>query len=259
MLAEASPFPRRRTGPLLVAAGLSIANLFLHKPISDVFDALYSRVGRRWYEIISIALIGALCVIASLPALKRLGASLKTTWLPVSLVGLALLTIASQRWLLVTNIELIHFPQFALIAVLFLIAGAGPRLAWLCGSLAGLLDETYQHLVIYAGVPNTYFDINDILLNTIGAAWGVCLFGAGNLAAVGRSFSKPRTYAWLALTGLLIIGIAVYLAPPDQVPLRPAATRRMYRVLSLGEGFAGIFAVAALVELAAFPRRRSGR
>lgn len=250
-----NPHNRRRPIPLLIAAGLSIGNLFLHKPISDVCDALYARVGRSWYESISIALIGALCAIASIPALRRLRGALATTWLPVSLVGLALLTIASQHWLLVTNIELIHFPQFAFIAGLFLVAGAGPKLAWLLGSLAGLLDETYQHLVLYAGVPNTYFDINDILLNAIGAAWGVCLFGARGLAASGPLFPNPRRYAVPAVLVLSVVALSVYWDPPDQTFLRPAATRRLYRVLSLGEGLFGIGVVLALIELAAWPRR----
>ncbi len=258
---QAAPGSRRgpRALPLLVAVAISIANLFLHKPISDVLDGLYASVGRRWYEIISITAIGVMSVVASAPALRRLGTALTTTWLPFSLLCLALLTAASQRWLLVTNIELIHFPQFALISVLFLIAGAGAKLAWLLGSLAGLLDETYQYRVIYDGVPNTYFDINDILLNTIGAAWGTCLFGAGRLAEAGPTYPRGRTYAWLALLAALFVGTALYFDPPDQVLLRPAMTRKLYRVLSLGEGLAGIFAVTALVELASTTRGQSSR
>lgn len=234
---------------------LSVANLFLHKPISDVFDALYSRVGRRWYEIISFVLIGSLATVAAVPALRRLGRALAATWLPATLLGLTVLTVASQRWLLVTNIELIHFPQFALIAVLLLMAGAEPRVAWLGGTVAGLFDETYQHLVLYAGVPNTYFDINDILLNSIGAAWGVCLFGADRLAG-GR---RARRFGLAAALAILAVGGALYLDPPDRVLLRPAATRKLYRVLSTGEGLVGILAVAGLIELAAIPRRHKVR
>lgn len=244
--------PRR--APLALAAGLSIANLFLHKPISDICDALYARVGRGRYEVISVVGIGLLSLAAAVPAMRRLRQPLRDTWLPASLLGLAAMTAASQRWLLVTNIELIHFPQFALIAALFLAAGVGARTAWLCGAVAGLLDETYQHLVLYAGVPNTYFDVNDIVLNAIGAAWGICLFGANRLAAAGP-VARPRQY----LAPLVALGIAVALAlaldPPDPVLLRKAATGRPYRVLSTGEGLAAIAAVAAMVELAAIRRR----
>jgi hypothetical protein len=250
--------PRRpRVIPLVIAAALSVGNLFLHKPISDVCDALFERVGRGRYEVITLVGIGLLSLAAALPSLRRLRHPLDDTWLAPALLGLAILTAASQRWLLVTNIELIHFPQFALIAVLFLAAGLGARQAWLCGSIAGLLDEAYQHLVLYAGVIGTYFDINDILLNAIGAAWGVCLFGAARLAAAGPVFDGPRRYA----EGLGLLAVAVVVAtaadPPNTTLLQRAATGRPYRVLSTGEGLAGIAAVAALIELASLNRRRA--
>jgi hypothetical protein len=192
-----------------------------------------------------------------MPRLRGMRRAFADTWLAPAILGLALLTAASQRWLLVTNIELIHFPQFALIAVLFLAAGLGARAAWLCGSIAGLLDEAYQHLVLYAGVAGTYFDINDIFLNTVGAAWGVVLFGAARLAAAGPLFDRSRSY----LVGLGLIAVAVAVAtaadPPNTTLLQRAATGRPYRVLSTGEGLVGIAAVAGLVELASAKRRRA--
>lgn len=259
MSAITAPRPRPRALPIAAVVAVSVANLFVHKPISDVCDALFARVGRRWYEIISLAAISALCVLAALPALRRLGAALAATWLPAALLGLAVLTAAAQRWLLVTNIELIHFPQFALIAALFAAAGVGPRAAFALGTLAGVLDETYQHLVLYAGVPNTYFDINDILLNAIGAAWGVCLFAAAELAAAGPLWPRLRPYGMAALAAAGAVALALVVDPPDDTLLRPAATRRMYRVLSLGEGLVGIAAVVALVELGSVRRGRGGR
>ncbi len=245
---------RLQPRPLLVAGALAIANLFLHKPISDVLDALYSRVGRNRYETIGLVGIGALCAVAALPSMRRLRATLPQTWLPLSLTGLAALTVATQRWLLVTNIELIHFPQFALMSVLFLAAGVAPKWAWVLGSLAGALDESYQHLVIYADVAGTYFDINDILLNAIGAAWGVCLFGAARLAQDGPLHDR-RAATWATAALAVVVLAAFFLDPPDTTLLRPAATLRLYRVLSIGEGLIGIAAVAAMVELSSHPRR----
>ena len=245
-----------RTLPLLVAVLLSVGNLFAHKPISDVLDALYSRIGRKWYEIVAIVGIGLLSTAAAIPAARRFRWGLAVSWLPLSMLVLTIGTLAAQRWLLVTNIELIHFPQFALLAVLFLTAGFEPKVAWVLGSLGGLLDETYQHLVLYAGVANTYFDINDVLLNAIGAAWGVCLFGAKRLAEGGPMRISRRTRLQLGIACLVTIIVALVIDPPDTTALRPAMTRRLYRVLSIGEGLIGLFAVASLVELASWPRGR---
>ena len=243
--------------PLLAAAAVSVANLFLHKPLSDMCDALFVRVGRGRYELLSLVGIGVISAVAAVPGALRLRPALAKTWLPLSLFGLALLTMASQRWLLVSNIELVHFPQFALIAVLFLAAGVAPKVAWLCGSVAGLLDETYQHLVLYAGVPNTYFDVNDIVLNAIGAAWGVCLFGANRMAGEGPIVGRSRGYRPIVLSAGAMIALAIAFDPPATKLMTRAATGRHYRVLSTGEGLGAIAAVAALVELASI--RRGGR
>lgn len=248
--------PRRSLAPLLLAAVVSVGNLFLHKPISDVCDSLFEWVGRGWYEWISLAAVALLCAVAAIPALRRLRVASSQTWLPLSFVGLTAATVAAQQWLLVSNVELVHFPQFALIAALLLAGGVGPMPAWLIATLAGVADETYQHLVIYAGVPHTYFDVNDIVLNAIGAAWGVCLFGADRLAARGPRFATARPYALAALLCAIPIAAALYLDPPDRVPLRKAATHRRYRVLSVGEGLAAIAVVAALVELGSRRRTR---
>jgi hypothetical protein len=48
-------------------------------------------------------------------------------------------------------------------------------------TLGGVLDELYQGLVIYAHLPVTRFDINDVVLNAIGAAWAVVLAAAGTV------------------------------------------------------------------------------
>jgi len=73
-------------------------------------------------------------------------------------------TALAQRALLVTNVELIHLPQFGLLAALLLVGGLPPQLAWIVATLAGAIDETYQLLVIYRALPNVYFDWNDIVL-----------------------------------------------------------------------------------------------
>ena len=92
-----------------------------------------------------------------------------------ALVALGAITVAAQRWLLVTNVELIHFPQFGLLAALLLFAGLGPRAAWIGATLGGVLDETYQYLVDLRPPADVYFDYNDVVLNAIGAAWAVIL------------------------------------------------------------------------------------
>ncbi len=255
---EASPFQLDRRIAIGTALALTVGNFFLHLPISEFCDWLFRTVGRRPYELISVTAIGGMSVAAAIPAAKQVRTASPNTWLPFALAGLAFLTLASQRWLLVSNIELVHFPQFALLAVLFLFAGFGAKLAWLLAALAGFADESYQHFVLYRDTPNTYFDINDIVLNTVGAAWGACVFGATKLAAEGRWLTADAAKAIAALAVSAIV-LALAIDPPAETFLSKAMTGRWYRTLSAGEGLAAVVAVAFLVELASWRRRESDR
>jgi len=249
---SSTPSSRRSAVAITVALAVTVGNLFFHKPISDICDAAYAALGRAWYENISIAAIGGLSLLAALPSKRRNLRRLLRGWPLAATLGAALLTAAAQRWLLVSNIELIHFPQFALIGALASVAGLPAPLAWAVATAAGVLDETYQHLVIYRGVAGTYFDYNDIFLDALGATWGVLLFAPAPLRAA-RIAARSAAAAAAALAVALICAYAA--RPPVFSPLLVrAATGRPYRVLSPVEGLAGVLAAGGLVLLA----QRSG-
>jgi hypothetical protein len=252
-----------RVWPWLVAAALSIGNLFLHKPISDVCDALYARMGRGAYEWSTLLAIGALSAVGAgwLVGRQRARALLQPPVIACLLV-LAAATVAAQRYLLVSNIELIHFPQFGLIAALLLATGLGPHGAWIGATLAGVLDETYQDLVIYAQL-HTPLDYNDIVLNAIGAAWIVIL--AGGASALRRGAAKQRRAVWVG--AIAALALALWLAPPrierqDTLPywhfrFSHAATGREYHVMAPSEGVAALLGIWGLVAVAARAKRHA--
>jgi hypothetical protein len=145
-----------------------------------------------------------------------------------------------------------------LLAALLLAGGLAPQSAWLAATLGGVLDETYQWLVIYAHVPNTYFDYNDIVLNALGAAWAVVLAAAafgGAPPEVGRRRS-PLAVALLSAA----LAVAVWLAPPRVVAIdtfpywRPALARALtgfdYHVMPASEGLAAVLLVWIVVRVA---------
>ena len=250
--------------PWAVAAALIIGNLFLHKPISDVCDALFARIGRGAYERWTLLAIAALSVGGALLLLRRRGAALRRPRVVACVLALAAVTVAAQRWLLVSNVELIHYPQFGLLAAMLLWAGLGPQAAWIGATLGGVLDESYQHLVIYAHLP-TYYDYNDIVLNAIGAAWAAILVGAGGTGA--RRIRAPDwTRAGLA-AAIAALGGSIWLAPPRlewsatfpywQPALVRAATGFDYHVMPASEGLAALLLIWALVRVATRADRAS--
>jgi hypothetical protein len=178
---------------LLLASALVVANLFAHKPISDLCDRLFVAIGRSAYEAAALLFIGA-ASIGTAFALHRRWSPRGEAPAVLPLLGLGGLTIAAQRWLLVSNVELIHLPQFALLAALLLGAGLGSRPAWLIATAAGILDEFYQWRFIYAGVPHTYLDFNDMLLNALGATWPVLLWPVPRAAPRSPMRDHPGSF-----------------------------------------------------------------
>jgi hypothetical protein len=96
----------------------------------------------------------------------------------------ALLAAALAAWWLLTvaNIELIHFPQYAVLAVLLFAGGLHPTWALIGATSLGAIDEVYQHFVLYADRQEAYLDFNDMVLNCIGAAGGLLLALAARAA-----------------------------------------------------------------------------
>lgn len=245
-----------RWGGWLAASALVLGNLLLHRSISNVCDALSAHIGREAYECLSLAGIGALSA-AGIAWLLRARSGPRMAVRPLlALAGLALVTAAAQRWLLVSNVELIHLPQFGLLAAVLMGVGVSPPHAWLSSTAAGVLDEAYQRLVIYPHVPNVSFDWNDIVLNAIGAAWAVVLFtGAPHGHRPDRACWLRRAALWIALAGL---AVALWLAPPklravDAFPYRlptleSALTGRAYHVMPASEGIAALLVLWGLVS-----------
>jgi hypothetical protein len=253
---EQTPVRSSRQTLWLFASMLTLAaNIPLHKPISDVCDALFARIGRAPYERITMLAIVALSCAGVVLLLRsssfQLVGGAASRRVMVVVPALLVLALVAQQWLLVSNVELIHFPQFGLLAAMLLFAGLSPQVAWLAASTGGVFDEVYQRLVIYAQVPNVYLDWNDMVLNAIGAALAVVIATAVRIPPPGR---VPRLLPALAVAGFVV---ALWLAPPNlaaapsfpywQLRLHHALTTRDYHVMSASEGLGALLLIWGLV------------
>jgi hypothetical protein len=226
-----------RSASWVAAVGLLLADLFLHKPITDICDAWVVRFGWATYNRWTFWILVSVSIAVALALLVRRWRGWLRPSAVAALLLLILATCVAYRFLIVANIELIHFPQYALMAGVLLAGGNPPGLAWAATVAAGVVDETYQHLVIYAGRPNTYLDFNDMVLNAIGASWLVLLVAAGT----GSHTRTPQSARRAARRLVVVVAVAalalLWLDPPRFTPyLRRAATGRYYRVLSATEG-----------------------
>jgi hypothetical protein len=149
-------------------AALAAFNLFLHLPISDVFDGLARRYGFTEYDTVTRAVFLA----AGLAGAVWLWWPSRIAGLRRALAGLAAVIAAAQALIVVNGIEAIHYPQYALMAWLVVGTGMGLERSWLTATALGTADEIWQWQTLPRAVPG-YLDWNDILLNAAGAALGV--------------------------------------------------------------------------------------
>ncbi len=134
-----------------------------------------------------------------------------------------------DRYLTYSVNEYAHYPQYALLAWLLARAmdpdkrrmWAGRILFWT--TLLGIIDETQQYLWL-APSHGAYLDINDFLVNLLGAAAGVMLYygrevGATSSKAKGRPWTEAGVSLLLAaVLGMGLITGRLALTPNEEVP-----------------------------------------
>jgi phosphatidylserine synthase len=162
---------------------------------------------------------------------------------PVTRAAVALLAcvIVARGLLLVAPIEYIHLPQYALLSVLLVKGGLPMEWAWLAATSLGALDEGYQFVFLRRGRPE-YYDWNDIVLNAIGAGFGLVLLAAGRAARFRRTFATVEVAVVVAIAAL----VAMAIVPVQGAPWLTQTPRgEWFRILSPVEGIVMVAAVWA--------------
>jgi hypothetical protein len=196
---------------LAAAGAVFVADLFLHLPITDACDALVRRFGfdtwdlvvRRGFLGLGVAMVAAVALWSS--SQKRLMLTSAALLVAVALVF--------QRFLLVSGIENIHYPQYALMVSLLMRGGVRAEGAYLISTGLGAVDEAYQLATMPRGTPG-YFDWNDVALNALGAAFGVVLMLAIRKTEEGQVTYRHRTS--IVVGAAVLISLALW--PPTWTP-----------------------------------------
>ena len=200
---------------LALAFVLWLASALLHRPVSDLLDAFPLR-----YAI--YAIVGATLAFAAWPVVRLVRS--ERPWLAAAVWAVLIGAVVVCHFTLITiAVEVIHYPQYALIAVLFAYALDAERErrlvleVLLIATALSAVDEALQYLFFMRG--QTYFDYNDLLLNQIGALAGL-LFYYG-FPAPRRAARRRPLLRWL-LVGCVAIGaILVAALASDVLRVRP--------------------------------------
>lgn len=208
---------------LLLSLGYFAFVTLSHYWVSEIYGGIFRRFGRAAMEgglqILSLAVAGA----AGLALLGMMWRRRKPPAREAVLWAGALGLLAAGDWLLVsTRIERIHYPQYAILALLL-----GPVIqddwAVLIGcTLLGAVDE----LVQFAWAPHYtgYLDFNDMLLNLAGALCGL-LIRRAVVGARGRAEKVRRAGCLVAfaVAGAVLLGVWARVIVPYAPVKKPVA------------------------------------
>jgi hypothetical protein len=124
----------------------------------------------------------------------------------VFLLPTLLLTAIFFFYGLTYTIEAVHYFQYAILAILLfpLLKSYGATVFWT--TLLGVLDETYQYVILTPSF--RYFDLNDILLNLLGAGLAVVTIYLST--GIGTPSLSRKIH--LRLTIIFILSLAVFYA-----------------------------------------------
>lgn len=108
--------------------------------------------------------------------------------------------------LFVINIEVIHFPQYAVFSILLfpLIGNYTATIIW--ATLGGMLDEAYQYFYL-APKDTSYYDMNDVVTNLVGVMFGILLLRSLSIKEYSR-FQFKKSSIWIGL-GLIFLATCI--------------------------------------------------
>ena len=206
-----------------LGAAYALATALSHELVSDVYLAAAQWIGPgladRAQNILALLALAAGAWLVAGPGRRngRLAGREALAWLI-----LAALLAAADRLLIIAPVERVHYPQYAILALLLRRVLADEALVLVLGGMAGMADELRQYLAHPANT--AYLDWNDFCLNLLGVATGLLL---ARLLAV-RSLAGPRAAArvraaLLILVGLLAGAAALAWAGGRLIPYAPAA------------------------------------
>lgn len=164
-----------------------------HEKVGVFISSLFEGKSRAFYDQTILALTLLLLSLISYFLHKKLWThSERKKIIAFLLVHFVLITL-SYYYLIIVNIECIHFIQYAALVLLAYPLFKNYTALLILAVLLGVVDEAYQYLYLSPDRTN-YYDFNDIILNTLGAGSGILI-----LYIEGLKSTSNKILYWLYL------------------------------------------------------------
>lgn len=181
-----------------------------HEIVGKQVAAVFSEFGRDQYNLIILILFCILAGITGVYLVRKIKPNDRVIIMGFVLMSLIIIVL-SFKFLLVFNVEAIHFVQYALFAIICFKLNRSFLQTMIWSSIAGAFDELYQYLYL-APQRTEYYDFNDVIINTIGAGIGLIFIRALSNTSVHfnwRQIKNSLIFKFLlALIGIIVLGFA---------------------------------------------------
>lgn len=177
------------------------------KFIAKTLDQPY---GRDTYNLIILVLgiIGLLgYLIPFYQGVKKLEQGKNRIWFGFGMT--LLFIIISFNTILVVNVEIIHFVQYAVFAILAFPLFQNYRDTLFYTTIFAAIDEAYQYFVL-APFRTDYFDFNDVIIDLIGGAAGLLLLWGIGIRNIETNQSWFKSPSFIGFSTLTIISFIAY-------------------------------------------------
>lgn len=167
---------QHKTIAILLLIAYFLGLVYFHDAATVVADWLKYKLTLRYYNL-SLLLSGlALSLVTGYflwrKILKHPERRMFFRWFLITNLAMILALFT----MMVVNMEAIHYPQYAFLAILVFPVVRRYEDAFIMTTILGMVDEIYQYLILNPAFK--YFDFNDISLNMLGAGAGLLIIAA---------------------------------------------------------------------------------
>ena len=184
-----------------------------HEQVGLIISKVFEPFDRSTYDL--IVLVMALIIFSLFFYLlivsvkKDFQSNKQTSALQIFyLISTCIFSVCAWYYLIIVNIELIHFIQYAGLAILLfpIVQHYSATIFWVF--LAGAVDEAYQYFYLAPDRTN-YYDFNDVVINLLGGVWGLLWLWSSNIFPVVKN-KKNRIPIIISAVVILLSLIALF-------------------------------------------------
>ena len=212
---------------ILVVAPHKRFGAFLNKTVAGSFGLKIGTVeGRSQYNLFVISVACMLLLVVGIVVIRKLRAHPEKKKIGAYFIANTIVSVIIINLLFVINIEVIHFPQYAMFAMLIfpLVGTYTGSLVW--ATMGGMLDEAYQYFYL-APKDTSYYDLNDVVTNLSGAVFGLLILATFRI----KEYSQFRLKTSSIWYGLIMVLLAVVIAHVSGILSIYPSDDRPYHIL----------------------------